>query len=424
MFEEDDGFIYKRSQDIQDVHGVNDNHGVHDTHHQGPTRKLKTVSTPISNLNKALDSLSSPNYVEHFDFDTSTKKVGKLSSPIRPRYDQKYDSSSDDYIEQVSHHTIDLMDDTSHAKKHKPNDRRSSYLNRGKRLLSIGNGLEGVPHEDVPSRDFFKLLDTSLPEPHRMKQLLVWCIDRKLKATDKSGMRSAMSDNINTYQVAEVIKKEVLTDLKNGDINTSWYNKSPEDSSQGILGTKEILLPNPLNQATQDNIKKFNNEIRALKREKVEWQKVFDQQIKPLNGFVDFKSGIHKDEIHKNENHKEKFLLYFKHKNKFDQYKQILDESLVNDLERTQNEIISKYLNKAESSINELFNLTHKLLKMNEIVDHYKNRVLTPKIEELSTSFFNKSKVESSGEGIWPPHKTLVLKDILNGMVRLDEPQT
>lgn len=399
MFEEDDGFIYKRSQDPQDE--------------PGPSKKLKTVSTPISNLNKALDSLSSPNYVEHFDFDTSTKKVGKLSSPIRPRYDQNYDSSSDDYIEQVSHHTIDLIDDTSRStKKTKTNDRRSSYSNRGKRLLSIGNGLEGLPHEDVPSRDFFKLLDTSLPEPHRMKQLLIWCIDRKLKADKFGGRTAAMSDNINTYQVAEVIKKEVLTDLKNGDINTSWYNKSShDDGSSGILGTKEILLPNPLNQATKDNIKKFNNEIRALKREKLEWQKVYDQQIKPFNISVDFKNDIHKD----------KFILYFNHKKKFNEYKQILDETLVKNLERTQNEIISKYLEKVESSINELFNLTHKLQKMNEIVDHYKSRVLTPKIDEISTSFFNKSKVESSGDGIWPAHKILSLKDILNGMVRLDE---
>lgn len=37
-----------------------------------------------------------------------------------------------------------------------------------------------VPHDEVESQDFYKLIEQSLPEPRRMKQLLTWCGTRAL----------------------------------------------------------------------------------------------------------------------------------------------------------------------------------------------------------------------------------------------------
>ena len=75
-----------------------------------------------------------------------------LSSPIKsPNYENFYDAySSDVYEEQVSHLKMNLEDsDTARTRNQKApngkNKRRASYHNRGKRVLSIGNGFVGVP---------------------------------------------------------------------------------------------------------------------------------------------------------------------------------------------------------------------------------------------------------------------------------------
>lgn len=37
-----------------------------------------------------------------------------------------------------------------------------------------------VPHAEVETRDFYKHIEQTLPEPRRMKQLLTWCGARAL----------------------------------------------------------------------------------------------------------------------------------------------------------------------------------------------------------------------------------------------------
>ena len=55
------------------------------------------------------------------------------------------------------------------------------------RLANL-NLLIAVPHSDVGPRDFYKLIEQSIPEPRRMKQLLTWCGTRALPA--KTGEKS------------------------------------------------------------------------------------------------------------------------------------------------------------------------------------------------------------------------------------------
>lgn len=77
--------------------------------------------------------------------------------------------------------------------------RRSSLGNRGRRASSLIDGGKSngkaslfheshfhtdqnvaLPHDEVESREFYKHIESGLPEPRRMKQLLTWCGTRAL----------------------------------------------------------------------------------------------------------------------------------------------------------------------------------------------------------------------------------------------------
>jgi kinetochore protein Mis13/DSN1 len=79
------------------------------------------------------------------------------------------------------------------------NGRRSSLGNRGRRASSLidsgksnGNSsscpdnfimlmkILALPHDKVDSSEFYKHIESGLPEPRRMKQLLTWCGTRAL----------------------------------------------------------------------------------------------------------------------------------------------------------------------------------------------------------------------------------------------------
>lgn len=64
---------------------------------------------------------------------------------------------------------------------------RISLSSNNASLDDVKNELEAdelncaaLPHADVDTRDFYKHIDQSLPEPHRMRHLLTWCGARAL----------------------------------------------------------------------------------------------------------------------------------------------------------------------------------------------------------------------------------------------------
>ena len=74
--------------------------------------------------------------------------------------------------------------------------RRSSLGMRGRRASSlIENGHSALPHRDVDASEFYKHIEAEgLPEPRRMKQLLVWCGERALP--DKPPLGSLNSNAV------------------------------------------------------------------------------------------------------------------------------------------------------------------------------------------------------------------------------------
>jgi kinetochore protein Mis13/DSN1 len=53
------------------------------------------------------------------------------------------------------------------------------FRRKGKRKLTLF--LLALPHREVSTADFYKhIADEGLPEPRRMRQLLIWCATRAL----------------------------------------------------------------------------------------------------------------------------------------------------------------------------------------------------------------------------------------------------
>ncbi len=73
--------------------------------------------------------------------------------------------------------------------RRKGGQRRSSVGMRGRRASSlIDNGHSALPHREVDAAEFYKHIEAEgLPEPRRMRQLLVWCGERALSEKPPHG---------------------------------------------------------------------------------------------------------------------------------------------------------------------------------------------------------------------------------------------
>lgn len=169
--------------------------------------------------------------------------------------------------------------------ENKTGRRRSSLGNRGKRTSSIGNGFVAVPHESVDPSLFYKHLDSELPEPHRLKQLLVWSARRLLETQTKAYNEKKADPKLGTEEktavrIARLIQEEIVRDLADGKIGISWWNRDDETGS-GELGfgangkatTKEPkkLKPNIHNVTNLQNMQAYERKLKALQHEKNMW---------------------------------------------------------------------------------------------------------------------------------------------------------
>ncbi|ODV86369.1 hypothetical protein CANARDRAFT_22263 [[Candida] arabinofermentans NRRL YB-2248] len=163
--------------------------------------------------------------------------------------------------------------------------RRSSLSNRGRRLSSVGNGFIAEPHNDIPLDELYKHFDSSLPDPHKMKQLLVWCSKRLIQDNDHINSspstgrrRSQRGDRAVAESIANIIKEEFVRDLVDGKINTSWYitdenNKDNHTNSTSIneIDQPIIVKPNPTNIANLKTLHQYEKKLDELTREENQW---------------------------------------------------------------------------------------------------------------------------------------------------------
>lgn len=148
-----------------------------------------------------------------------------------------------------------------------------------------------LPHADVESRDFYKHIDQSLPEPHRMRHLLTWCgaralpdkvlgttrdpsetlaVDAGMYLPSGQGLRRGINENI-----ARHIQEELLKDFNGRHEMSEWFNR--EDAPTTVLVKKQ----NPRNVQNAAKLQELEQEIARLQGEKATWEKILSSASSP-----------------------------------------------------------------------------------------------------------------------------------------------
>ncbi len=371
-FEEDGEFIYKRSQSPT----------------QPQSRKKRKVNTPISQLHEEMDLLARGNLDSDSEDIFALKKSRKkekqrpsnsqsnggtrLRSPLRDGY------KSDDYIEHVSLEKLALQD---HSELGNYNKRRQSYTNRGKRVSSIGNGFVGEPHKDIPVSDYYKLLDTSLPAPDRMRQLLVWTMKRQLEKDDDL-LKQNPPANHTAASIARVIKEELINDLIEKKISTSWYDKKDANSLSG----KIITVPNPINESNRQNIDLYSKKVRELKRQKEQWKEVFKQSI----------AGV--ENLHITlPNDNTKLKQYLETERTTEIGLSVIDGSVVQKLEQDC-ENVKKLFLELPPIIDRLYYASHQLNQASKLINSVEENKLGPELNQYLQSYVSTTNPPSESK--------------------------
>ncbi|KAG2731703.1 hypothetical protein G9P44_005290 [Scheffersomyces stipitis] len=437
-FEKDEDFRFKRS-----------NSGEDENDHSWDKKKKRQTSTPLVRLREELNimsreidndddldlldlsglkksskkekSVQASKPVRKFNFNDTS--LG-LSSPIQSIDREGY--SSDEYVEQVSHHKINLTEEPQKTKKkanRQQSKRRSSYYNRGKRVSSIGNGFVGEPHQDVDASDYYKLLDTSLPEPDRMRQLLIWCCKKKLDQEENLLKdKNPSTEDLTVLNIAKVIKEEILRDLMEKQISTSWYSNVP-DEDEDTIG-KEISVPNPLNESNKQNIDVYSKKLKALVKEKQVWHKSYENAISPIAKL---------DVGSVEEAKQEELQQYIKSKSESElqhvDYSTVIDNQLINKITANYDQLNSEVKDKVENSIDKVYHTVYQMEKSTELVETIHHRNLAPKVDSLLGDYTTKAKVENyrnlkqkeAQKSNWPvPSRIPGTLELLRSIARLE----
>ncbi|ERS99107.1 hypothetical protein HMPREF1624_04303 [Sporothrix schenckii ATCC 58251] len=189
--------------------------------------------------------------------------------------DNTNDMSRTPPSESVHHQTIALpFSDTpiinrNKELRRKTGQRRSSVGMRGRRASSlIDNGHSALPHREVDAAEFYKHIEAEgLPEPRRMRQLLMWCGERALSEKPPHG-----SANSSALLGARAIQDQLLKDFANRAEFSNWFGRDelPDDEAQKAK-KPVVLKPNPRNIEHEEKIAELEARIKRLKEEKKKW---------------------------------------------------------------------------------------------------------------------------------------------------------
>ncbi|KAJ8100100.1 Mis12-Mtw1 protein family-domain-containing protein [Lipomyces tetrasporus] len=271
--EDDDGFVFTRVRNIPPPLPPPDASPVAATN--GITKRNATQASSIATFNNA-NLLRKP-----FSFEDESPILGASKPSPPPSHlstkkafnldsTQSFSEESQTTVVSLPLTDTPMIRRNQQLRQHAPNGRRSSLGLRGKRASSLSSGLVAVPHADISSEDFYKHLDSDLPDPHRMKQLLTWCAHRSMETKDLAKERWAHSP---AAAIARVIEEQLLRDLTDGKISTSWWNR-PDDEDR-------LKKPNPQNIANLAKIDEFKKRLERLRAEKKAWAEV-EADIKPI----------------------------------------------------------------------------------------------------------------------------------------------
>ncbi|PWY86506.1 hypothetical protein BO94DRAFT_466764 [Aspergillus sclerotioniger CBS 115572] len=143
----------------------------------------------------------------------------------------------------------------------KGGNRRSSLGMRGRRASSLidSGASNALPHKKVDTTDFYKHIAADLPEPRRMRQLLIWCGTRAI-GDKPSGSRS---EDESARLAARVIQEELLKEFSTNSELSNWFGR--EDVNPHALVVKK---ENPKNILNTEKIQELEEQIQRLQKER------------------------------------------------------------------------------------------------------------------------------------------------------------
>jgi kinetochore protein Mis13/DSN1 len=130
-----------------------------------------------------------------------------------------------------------------------------------------------LPHREVSVADFYKhIADEGLPEPRRMRQLLIWCATRALgdkpsgasNSDDQSARLAGMwilwaciKKMLTGNFTARVIQEELLREFSSNSELSNWFSRE-ELNPPAVI----VKKPNPRNVQNTDKIKELEEHIQ------------------------------------------------------------------------------------------------------------------------------------------------------------------
>lgn len=399
-----------------------------------PLSPINSASTPISRLKHATEQLgllqgiaAPPLRFEDIEVQLPPPKKrrpgrpSKQKSPIKLRLSDKNATASvrrnlrarkPPRIEQFPDEdegfgaTVSPQDATQDSDILPANTRRSSYSNRGKRGLSIGNGFVAKPHSEVSESDYYKLLDPSIPDPNRMRQILSWCFRRaidKKKAGDDHD--DATGEARTAEGIARAIENELLDDIINGVISTSWYSIDQEksDSTQvnNYVPGRKIICPNPLNETNKESIEVFKLKLQNLRAEKARLLAAYESSFKAVDDLDLPRPAPSTDDLREylRKNHSAKSVP-----------ESVLDNLVPSQIQLCLQETSERVASQFELNVDKLHLLLHGLKQNTTLVSAFGNTGIEPGFTDITHNFVN--RVDSTKEPS--------IKDLLKGIAKME----
>ncbi|OAL27234.1 hypothetical protein AYO20_09832 [Fonsecaea nubica] len=214
------------------------------------------------------------------------KKVDEPPPPKRQEHPQEDSASTEQQVHASTKIALPFAD-TPVIKRNKAmregkagkGERRSSLGMRGRRassLIDSGNSSgehfqlssqhlltlhEALPHPELDVSDYYKHIESEgLPEPRRMKQLLIWCAERAL---DEKPLGAGFGE-ASAIQAARVIEEELLKELANRSDLSDWFGREEVPVPSEPLPER----PNPKNTQNIEKIAELEEQIKRLRSEK------------------------------------------------------------------------------------------------------------------------------------------------------------
>ncbi|KAG7662443.1 uncharacterized protein J8A68_004091 [[Candida] subhashii] len=352
----------------------------HESSRQEKKRKRLQIGGDINTLNQELELLSEADETIDFSqFKTRTQAVGTKQTKT-----------------------------TSYRPESKSSKRTNSN-NRYDNLPSSGIITEPLKNIDV--KDYHKFLDPLMSEPDKMRQLLIWCMKKEMEDDEQQPHRDAaiQSDERTAYNIAKVVKEEIIKDLIEQEVSTNWY-----DSNNTNLNSS-VLLPNPQNTSTLLDIETYSKQLEQLREEKMKWRRAFESSINEVNQIRFDPDKINKDKLSE--------YIQTHHPDK----KGIVDNSLINKTV-AKYESTKKLIPELERKINQLSASSYMLESSTRLIKNIEDKKILPDVERYLSDYMNKASVENykllqEKEGVshWPiPTEPITDKELLEGICRVE----